>query len=296
MIRLVEVGPRDGLQNESVSVPLEAKLQFVEALGRAGLREIEVTSFVSPKWVPQLSDADELVPLLPEVGPIYWTLVPNTRGLERATALGVRHIALFTAASNRFTERNLNRTVEQTLVDARQMVESFRASGPGRVRAYVSTVIECPFEGKIAPKQVVEIVERLLETGVDEISLGETIGVAVPYEVVELATAVESVVPRDKVSWHFHDTRGTGLANVGAMAERGYRSFDCSAGGLGGCPYAPGAGGNVATEDLVYFFERNGMPTGVSLERVVQASLPILEILGKPIRSKVQQAELASAG
>lgn len=294
-MRIIEVGPRDGLQNESTPVPTESKLAFIEALADAGLREIEATSFVSPRWVPQLADASELFPKLRPPG-LFSALVPNLKGLERAMASGVERIALFTAASDAFTERNIGMSVATSLEVFGEVARAFRERVPsGWVRGYVSTAFECPYAGRIAPGQTARVASALMNISVDEISLGDTIGVAVPGEVRALASAIEGVAPRGQVAWHFHDTRGTAIANVAAALELGYEAFDASAGGLGGCPYAPGAGGNLATEDLVYFLERSGIPTGVDLGKLARASLPILKLLGRSPASRAQQAVLAES-
>jgi hydroxymethylglutaryl-CoA lyase len=286
-MRIVDVSPRDGLQNEKTPVPTEQKAELIRNLLAAGLKEIEVSSFVSPKWVPQLGDVDELWPLLPEGG-FYSTLVPNEKGLDRAVALGVERIALFTAASDAFTQKNINMTVDESLDGFARIMERYR----GFVRGYVSTIFECPFVGRIEPVQVRRVVEKLLELGVDEVSLGDTIGVGVPAEVARLAAEL-SDVPKSKVVWHFHDTRGTAIANVAKAMELGYEAFDASAGGLGGCPYAPGAGGNLATEDLVYFAERSGVQTGIDLDRLARATLPVLATLGKAPFARAQVAALS---
>lgn len=292
-MRIIEVGPRDGLQNESIAIPTEAKVAFVGNLLSAGLREIEVTSFVSPKWVPQLADAAEVLAQLPPGG-LYSVLVPNARGLERALEAKVERIALFTAASDAFTQKNINMSVDESLRGFEEVIRQFRQVQPqGWIRGYVSTVVECPYAGKIEPGRVAEVAANLLEMGVDEVSLGETIGVAVPSEVRAVQAAL-SGIPRAKLAWHFHDTRGTAIANVAAALEDGFEAFDSSAAGLGGCPYAKGAGGNLATEDLVYFLERSGIATGVDLDRLAHASLPILDALGRRATAKVQQASLAS--
>lgn len=295
-MRIVEVGPRDGLQNEATPVPTDMKLRFIRALGEAGLKEIEATSFVSPKWVPQLADAAELWPQLPP-GPRYSALVPNRKGLERAMALGVRHIAVFTAASEAFTLRNINMTISQSLEEFRELMAAFSAvpEDSKTVRGYVSTAFECPYAGRVAPTQVVEVVDRLFELGVDEVSLGDTIGVAVPGEVRELARALQGR-PKERIAWHFHDTNGTAIANVAQALELGYTVFDASAGGLGGCPYAPGAGGNLATEDLAYFLARSGISPELDLERLARSSLEVLNHLGRPASSKAQVAAVARAG
>jgi len=291
-IEIIEVGPRDGLQNEKIPIPTEAKISFIKSLAQAGLKEIEVTSFVSPKWVPQLSDATEvLAGLTPS--PFYSVLVPNQTGLKRALLSPVDRIALFTAASDAFTLKNIAKTVDESLQEFRLVIEEFRQEKPnGYVRGYVSTIFECPFAGKVETNQVVKVIDALFEIGVDEISLGDTIGVGVPKEVKVLADAINHVV-KSKVAWHFHDTRGTAIANVAEALGHGYFRFDSSAAGLGGCPYAPGAGGNLATEDLVYFVERSGMSTGVNIDLLIKSSLPVLELLGKKPFSKVQQALLS---
>ena len=294
-IRIVEVGPRDGLQNEKPPIPTEMKLRYIQALVQAGIYDIEATSFVSPKWVPQLADAADLWPLLPH-GADFSALVPNAKGLERALALGVDRIALFTAASDAFTQHNVNMTVDQTLETFAQVIETFRASKPnGWVRGYVSTAFECPYAGRIDPQRTVEVSERLFALGIDEISIGDTIGVAVPIEVKVLTKLLENALPMDKIAYHFHDTRGTAIANVAQALDLGIRIFDASAGGLGGCPYAPGAGGNLATEDLVYFLERSGKSTGIDQKKLAIASLEILGYLGRSPSAKGQLAQLSAS-
>lgn len=295
MVRIVEVGPRDGLQNEPMPVPLEVKAEFVGSLVKAGLVEIEVTSFVSPKAVPQLADADDLWPRLPP-GPRYSALVPNERGLSRALAVGVDRIAVFTAASDAFTQANIGMGVEESLARFAEVVSAFRAARPdGWVRGYVSTAFECPYAGRVDPQKTVEVAKRLFEQGVDEVSIGDTIGVAVPAEVEALTVRLLDECPRDGLAYHFHDTRGTAIANTATALELGIEIFDASAAGLGGCPYAPGAGGNLATEDLVYFLERSGVPTKVNLAVLAQASLPVLKLLGRPPSAKAQRAVLSLA-
>lgn len=293
MIRIIEVGPRDGLQNEQIAVPTEAKLGFIKALAEAGLKEIEATSFVSPKWVPQLADAMDLWPLLPK-GPLFCALVPNTKGLERALEVGAKRIAIFTAASDDFTRRNINMSVDESLGVFKDVVDAFRRSVPdGWIRGYVSTAFECPYAGRIDPEKTVEVACRLMELQVDEVSIGDTIGVASPKEVRRLTPMLIQAIGTQRLVYHFHDTRGTGIANVLAALDLGVWQFDSAAGGLGGCPYAKGAGGNVSTEDLVYLLEREGVPTGVNLHRLAQASLPVLELLGRPPQAKAQLAALA---
>jgi hydroxymethylglutaryl-CoA lyase len=293
-VTVVEVGPRDGLQNERVPIPTEVKRRFIEHLSGAGLRHIEATSFVSPKWVPQLGDAADLWPQLPQ-GPNYSALVPNLKGLERALSVGVDRIALFTAASDDFTRKNINMTVDESLAAFREVVAAFRQTHPnGWVRGYVSTAFECPYAGKIDARKVVEVSEALFEMDVDEISIGDTIGVAVPNEVRALSKELSWALPNDRLAYHFHDTRGTAIANVAQALEFGILTFDSSAAGLGGCPYAVGAGGNLATEDLVYFLERSGVTTGVKLGSLARASLEVLELLERPPTAKAQLAALAS--
>jgi hydroxymethylglutaryl-CoA lyase len=292
-VRIIEVGPRDGLQNESIPIPTAEKLQFIENLLAAGLSEIEATSFVSPKWVPQLGDAAELWPQLPIQG-LFSALVPNAKGLERALGLGVKRIAVFTAASDAFTQKNINMTVEESLITFEAVLTEFRSKvTDGWVRGYVSTAFECPYAGRVKPAQTVAVAKALMDLGANEVSIGDTIGVAVPSEVERLTELLLAAIPVRAIAYHFHDTRGTAIANVAAAWKLGIRSFDSSAGGLGGCPYAPGAGGNLATEDLVYFLERSGIPTGVSQDLLAQASLPILKSLGRGPMAKAQLSSLA---
>lgn len=292
-VRIIEVGPRDGLQNESVEIPTAIKLEFIRALAEAGLKEIEATSFVSPKWVPQLADAVELWPMLPP-GPLYSALVPNMRGLQSALSVGCGRIAVFTAASNEFTKRNVNMTVDETIAAFREVIERFRSDVKGSfVRGYVSTAFECPYVGRVSPTVTSTVVNRLFELGVDEVSIGDTIGVATPQEVLALHSELGDVDP-NKIAWHFHDTRGTAIANVAACLSLGYQTFDASAAGLGGCPYAKGAGGNLATEDLVYFLEREGVLTGIEPLKLAEASLLVLEHLRRSPAAKAQVATLSA--
>lgn len=294
-VRIVEVGPRDGLQNEKTPIPIEMKLRFIQSLVDAGLHEIEATSFVSPKWVPQLSDAAEMWPQLP-VGPKFSALVPNLKGLARALEVGVSRIALFTAASEAFTLKNINMSIDQSLDVFEDVVCGFREKMPqGWVRGYISTAFECPYGGRIEPKQVVAVAKKLRDIGVDEVSIGDTIGVAGPEEVKALTSALLNDVPIGSVTYHFHDTYGTAIANVAQALELGIRSFDSSAGGLGGCPYAPGAAGNLATEDLVYFLDRTGLQPNIDKLRLARASLEILSSIGRPPFGKAQLAQLAAS-
>ncbi|MEQ1822660.1 MAG: hydroxymethylglutaryl-CoA lyase [Fimbriimonadaceae bacterium] len=291
-MRVIEVGPRDGLQNESTPIPTELKVAFIKALQAAGIKEIEATSFVSPKWVPQLADSGDVVKAV--TGEIS-VLVPNMKGLERALELGVKRIALFTAASDQFTKKNINMSVAESLEVFADVANAFRQTVPdGWIRGYVSTAFECPYAGPIAPEKTFDVAMKLMEIGVDEVSIGDTIGVAAPHEVKILTPMLTDEIPADKIAYHFHDTRGTAIANVQAAIDLGITAFDSSAAGLGGCPYAPGAGGNLATEDLVYLLERSGYSTGIDLVSLAKASLPILQELNLSPRSKCQIAVLAS--
>jgi hydroxymethylglutaryl-CoA lyase len=289
-VRVVEVGPRDGLQNESAILSTEDKARYVELLAAAGLIDIEVTSFVSPKRVPQLSDAAELFARLPPHRfTRYSALVPNQRGLERALEAGVRAIALFTAASETFTQRNIGMSIAESLYGFASLMPAARENGLW-VRAYVSTAFVCPFEGPIAPLAVVEVVRRLADIGVDEVSLGDTVGHAVPTQVESLTHTVHPVLKLDRLAYHFHDTRGTALANVLMALELGVSVFDSASGGVGGCPFAPGAAGNLATEDLLYMLHGTGIETGVNLDGVVAASRFLASRLGRSLPSKYLQS------
>ncbi len=290
-VRIYEVGPRDGLQNEAQLLSTNVKLEFIARLAAAGLREIEVTSFVSPKAIPQLADADELMTRMPrDNGVRYPVLVPNWRGMERAEAAGARSIAVFTAASEAFTKANIGMTVDESLAAFRPVLA--RAAQQGMwTRAYVSTAFGCPYSGRVEPARVIELATRLLDLGAEEICLGDTIGVGVPSQVHEMTElALGAGLSLDQLAYHFHDTRGTALANVVAGLEDGVTCFDSSTGGTGGCPYAPGAAGNLATEDLVYLLDAMGIEHGVSLEGVLAAARYIADALGRPLASKVGQA------
>ncbi len=290
-VRIYEVGPRDGLQNEPVVIPLETKVGFIERLVAAGLPEIEATSFVSPQAIPQLADADELLPRLPHApGLRYPVLVPNARGMARAEAAGANAVAVFTAATDAFTQRNIGMTVDESLVAFEPVLQRATELGWWR-RAYVSTAFGCPYIGAVDPHRAVDVATRLLELGVDEVCFGDTIGVGVPSQVAVLTgAAVQAGIAVDQIAFHFHDTRGTALANVAAGLDAGVRCFDSSTGGTGGCPYAPGASGNLATEDLVYLLDASGFDHGVRLEGVLDAARFISHALGKPLASKVGQA------
>jgi isopropylmalate/homocitrate/citramalate synthase len=290
-VRIYEVGPRDGLQNESTPIPTEAKARFIGLLADAGLREIEATSFVSPKAIPQLSDADELLAVLDRrAGVRYPVLVPNQRGMDRAEAAGIDAIAVFTAASDAFTSRNIGMTVEESLATFAPVLRRARELG-WWTRGYVSTAFGCPYTGRVQPGRAVDVARRLVDLGIDEVCYGDTIGVGVPAQVEELTELTSADgIPLERVAYHFHDTRGTALANVAAGLRSGIRCFDSAAGGTGGCPYAPGAAGNLATEDLVYLLDAEGWETGVSLAGVLEAARYVAGVLGKPLTTKVGQA------
>jgi hydroxymethylglutaryl-CoA lyase len=292
-VRIYEVGPRDGLQNEATPISTEAKLRYIELLRDAGLREIEATSFVSARAIPQLADADDLMAGLrsqPHDAVRYPVLVPNMRGMERAEAAGVDALAVFTAASDEFTRRNIGMTIDESLEAFAPVLMRATELGWWK-RAYVSTAFGCPFSGAVAVEKVVDVSQRLLDLGADEICLGDTIGVGVPSQVHELTAATMGAgIALDQLAYHFHDTRGTALANVVAGLEDGVACFDSSTGGTGGCPYAPGAAGNLATEDLVYLLDGLGIEHGAHLAGVLEAARFIADALGKPLASKVGQA------
>jgi isopropylmalate/homocitrate/citramalate synthase len=290
-VRIVEVGPRDGLQNEAAPIATNVKIHFVDLLTEAGYEWIEVTSFVHPKAVPQMADADEVFRTIQKKdGTRYVALVPNARGLDRAMAAGVRDVALFLAATESFSRANINRSIQQSLEDARAVVAGAQPHG-ARVRAYISVAFGCPYEGQVAPSVVSRVAESLFELGAEEVVLGDTIGVATPADVRRLTEALLPVAPVERWGMHFHDTRGIALANVMASLDVGIDKFDSSAGGLGGCPFAgPGAAGNVATEDLLYLLDGLGIEHGISLDGVLAASRYIVGAVGHPLTSKVYQA------
>ena len=296
-VRIYEVGPRDGLQNEATPIATETKLEYIALLRAAGLREIEATSFVSHTAIPQLADAEDLLRGLAAErhpddldGVRYPVLVPNERGLERAIAAGADALAVFTAASDAFTERNIGTTVDGSLAAFEPVLRRAGELGWWR-RAYVSTAFGCPFTGRVDPARVVDVSLRLAELGADEVCLGDTIGVGVPMQVHDLTGRLTAAgLPLDRLAYHFHDTRGTALANVVAGLEDGVACFDASTGGTGGCPYAPGAAGNLATEDLVYLLDGLGIEHGVSLAGILVAARFISGALGRPLATKVGQA------
>jgi hydroxymethylglutaryl-CoA lyase len=294
-VRLVEVGPRDGLQNEQTIVAAEQKAALIDRLGAAGLEVIEVGSFVSPKWVPQMADTPEvLARLRRRSGVEYPVLVPNLQGLEAALAHGVQEVAVFAAASETFSRKNVNCSIDESL-DRFAPVMAQARTRDLKVRGYVSCVLGCPYEGAIEPAAVSRVAARLFEMGCHEISLGDTIGVGTPGAAQRMIAAVADRVPRERLAVHFHDTWGQALANIYASLELGISIVDSSVGGLGGCPYAKGATGNVATEDVVYMLDGLGIETGVDLAGIVAAAAFIAEVLGRPPASRVARAFQARA-
>jgi len=293
-VSVYEVSLRDGLQNERATVPLRAKLRLVDALVAAGLKRIEITSFVSPKWIPQLADADEVAEhARPPEGVTFSALCPNARGLERASAAGIREIAVFISASETHNKKNVNKTVAETLAAFEETVGPALTLGM-RVRAYVSTVWGCPYEGEVDPKRALDIARKLSAMGCYQVSLSDTIGAGTPRQTERILAMAFAELPREKIAMHMHDTRGTALANVLVGLEMGVRDFDASVGGLGGCPYAPGAAGNLATEDLVYMLQGMGVATGIDLERLVEAGKVAESVVGRPLPGKVHQAGVRS--
>ncbi|MET8577173.1 hydroxymethylglutaryl-CoA lyase [Streptomyces sp. NPDC005012] len=289
-VRIYEVGARDGLQNERRTVPTEVKAEFVRRLAAAGLSTVEATSFVHPRWVPQLADAEQLFPLVRDLPVELPVLVPNERGLDRALALGARTVALFASATESFAKANLNRTVDESLAMFEPVAARARAEGL-RIRAYVSMVFGDPWEGPVAVPQVVRVCRALLDMGADELSLGDTIGVATPGHVTGVLAALrEAGVSTEAVGVHFHDTYGQALANTLAALQAGVTTVDASAGGLGGCPYAKSATGNLATEDLVWMLQGLGIETGVDLGRLTATSVWMAEQLGRPSPSRTVRA------
>jgi hydroxymethylglutaryl-CoA lyase len=286
-VHLCEVGPRDGLQNEKTIVPAADKIRFVELLAHAGLREIEVTSFVSPKWVPQLADAEEVLRGAMERAArtpagesiVLSALVPNEKGLERALACGVRKVSVFTAASEGFTRKNINATIAESIARFEPVVRGAHAAG-ATVRGYVSCIVQCPYDGAVDPEAVRATCARLVEIGVDELDLGETLGVATPDEVARVIERCAAVRPASEIVLHLHDTRGMAVASAMRALELGVRKFDASIGGIGGCPYAPGAAGNVATERLVAACRERGYRTSVDSTALAEAASFIRRALG----------------
>jgi hydroxymethylglutaryl-CoA lyase len=292
-VKIVEVGPRDGLQNERQAVPTATKLELIARLAAAGLRAIEATAFVSPKWTPQMADQDAVLRgVMRREGVAYPVLTPNLKGFEAALAAGAEDVAVFAAASESFSQRNINCSIAESLLRFEPLLEAARAKNV-KVRGYVSCVLGCPYEGEIAPDAVARVAKALLDMGCYEISLGDTIGVGAPTGVKTLIERLSADLPVAALAGHFHDTYGMAAANVTAAWEMGLSVFDSSVGGLGGCPYAKGASGNVATEDLVWLFNRMGVETGVDLDALVDCAVWISGVLGRPPASRVAQAVAA---
>ncbi len=293
-VSVYEVSPRDGLQNEAAMLPLESKKALIAALLASGLTRLELTSFVSPRWIPQLADADDLVKQVKTPpGVSFSARVPNAKGLERAREAGLHEIAVFMSASETHNRKNTNRSIDGSLESFEEVVPPAIEAGM-KVRAYVSTVWGCPYEGEVDPVRALAITKRLLDLGCYQISLGDTIGVGTPRQTERIVRMfLESIAP-EKLALHFHDTRGTALANVLIGLWLGIRDFDSAIAGLGGCPYAPGAAGNVATEDLVYMLHGMGIETGLDLDKLIEAGKIAERIVGRPLPGKVHQAGLAT--
>jgi hydroxymethylglutaryl-CoA lyase len=289
-VRMVEVGPRDGLQNEAKTVPAAVKIGLIDRLGRAGLKAIEAGSFVSPKWVPQMADTAEVLAGIKRLpGVSYPVLVPNMKGFDAAKFSRVEEIAVFGAASEAFSQKNINCSIDESLDRFAPVCEAAKAAGI-RVRGYVSCVLSCPYEGEITPEKVAHVSQRLAALGCYEISLGDTIGVGTPAKAERMIEAVAAVVPRERLAVHFHDTYGQALANILAALEAGIATVDSSVAGLGGCPYAAGASGNVASEDVLYMLNGLGIESGVDLAALADAGAYICKELGRAPASKVAQA------
>ena len=292
-VRIVEMGPRDGLQNEKQIVSTEIKVELIARLGAAGLPAIEAASFVSPRWVPQMGDAADVMARIERLpGVSYPVLTPNLQGFEAALAAGATEVAVFGAASESFSRKNINCSIAESLVRFEPVMAAAQAAGI-RVRGYVSCVLGCPYEGEISPEAVAGVAATLFEMGCYEVSLGDTIGAGTPGKTRRMLDAVTRRVPVDKLAGHYHDTYGQAVANVYASLEAGVACFDSAVAGLGGCPYAPGASGNVATEDVVYMLDGLGIETGISLDALVDTAGWISERLGRPPASKVARAVLA---
>jgi hydroxymethylglutaryl-CoA lyase len=292
-VRIVEVGARDGLQNEARILPVAVKAELIDRLAACGLKTIEASAFVSPKWVPQMAESAELMRALPQrEGVAYPVLVPNMKGLEAALAAGAKEVAVFGAATESFSQKNINCSIAESLERFRLVTDAARTAGV-RVRGYVSCVLGCPYEGEVAPIAVADLTRALFEMGCYEVSLGDTIGVGTPVRVKALIEAVARRAPLKKIAGHFHDTYGMAIANIYASLEMGVAVFDASVAGLGGCPYAPGAAGNVATEDVVWLLQGLGIETGIDLLRLAETGVWISHQLGRESNSRVARALIA---
>ena len=291
-VEVYEVGPRDGLQNELRTLATADKARLIEALVGSGLKRIEVSSFVSPRWIPQLADAEKLIGLVPRrEGVVFTALVPNLKGLERARAAGLEEAAVFLSVTESHSQKNINKSVAEAISTAREVANGARAAGM-RVRCYLSTVWGCPYEGLTPVARVVEVVKQLADIGFYQLSLGDTIGVGTPSQTAEIVSEVSKVVGLGQIALHLHDTRGTALANALVGLSMGVTTFDASIGGLGGCPYAPGAAGNLATEDLVFMLQGMGVETGIDLGKLVEAGELAQELIGRKLSGKYLQAAL----
>lgn len=289
-VTIKEVGPRDGLQNEKVFVSTEDKIAWINQLSSTGLKYIEITSFVNPKWIPALSDAAEVAKGITRMpGVVYTALVPNRKGLERALGSNIDEIAVFMSASETHNQKNINKSIENTFPILREVVQQSLSAGKS-TRGYISTVFGCPYEGNVHIEKVIRVSETLFEMGIGELSLGDTIGTANPKQVQEMLEVLLKRFPSDKFALHFHDTRGAALANIVVSLDMGITSFDASLGGLGGCPYAPGASGNVSTDDFLYMLNGMGIHTGVDQEKLLSASRFIQDKIGRPLPSRSLQA------
>lgn len=293
-VKIVEVGPRDGLQNEAKIIPTAMKIDFINQLSDTGLKFIEITGFVSPRWIPQMADAEEVATQIKRIPGIqYSALVPNITGMEKALKTHINQVAVFTAASETFSKKNINCSIEESLMRFEPVIALARENKIP-VRGYISCALGCPYEGEISPDKVAAVAKKLRQMGCEEISLGDTIGVGTPRQTINLIETVAAAVPQQFLAVHFHDTYGQALANIFAALQMGINVIDAAVGGLGGCPYAPGASGNVATEDVVYLLNGLGIETGIDLKKLVKIGESISEKLGRTTRSKTGTALLAS--
>jgi hydroxymethylglutaryl-CoA lyase len=293
-VSIYEVSPRDGLQNEKATVRLRDKIRLIDALVAAGLKRIEITSFVSPKWIPQLADADEVAELArPPQGVTFSALCPNALGLTRAKAAKLEEIAVFLSASETHNRKNVNKSIDETLAAFDEVVRPARVAGM-RVRGYISTMWGCPYEGEVDPRRSLAIAKKLFEMGCYQVSLSDTIGAGTPLQTKKILELFLAEFPPASLAMHMHDTRGTALANILVGLEEGIRDFDASVGGMGGCPYAPGAAGNIATEDLVYMLHGMGIETGIDLDRLVEAGKAAESVVGRALPGKVHQSGVRS--
>ncbi|UQD52635.1 hydroxymethylglutaryl-CoA lyase [Bacillus methanolicus] len=283
-VTIIEVGPRDGLQNENNFIPTDAKKKFINALRLAGLKEMELTSFVSPKWVPQMSDAAEIAEECLDDGTRNIVLAPNRKGIDRVYMTGCKAVALFVGVSNSFNQKNINKTTKESMEEAKPIIKELKEKGYF-VRACISTAFYCPYEGKISEEDTIKLCEEFVASGADELSVADTIGMAAPHESYSLFSKLKKTFPETLLTAHFHDTRKMALTNIFAAMQAGISRFDTSAGGLGGCPFAPGAAGNAATEDVVFMLERMGIRTGIDLEKLLHAIEVVQPHLSHPIES-----------